>query len=194
MDFGCLLPAIVFRGPHHLRQWNPVLAKCDCGCVIKWRVAALVLFCCGLKSFKNCLPFRGKAWNFYFSLCSLPSHFCFVIIEGFFSLLCYHLLYNTSMVSFLSSSLHSLLCSWSLCTSSSSTFPMSCLVRLFLPSALPFSLLVVWHFLLLLLIPILLMPLLSVIVMRGFEPWRKQRGKWRWRHLVLQRYRQLFQG
>lgn len=58
--------------------------KCDCGCVIKWRVAALVLFCCGLKSFKNCLPFRGKAWNFYFSLCSLPSHFCFVILEGFF--------------------------------------------------------------------------------------------------------------
>lgn len=88
MDFGCLLPAILFRGPHHLRQWNPVLAKCDCGCVIKWRVAALVLFCCRRKSFKkktkNCLPFRGMAWNFYFSLCSLPSHFCFVILEGFF--------------------------------------------------------------------------------------------------------------
>lgn len=48
------------------------------------QVAALVLFCRGLKSFKNCLPFRGKAWNFYFSLRSLPSHFCFVIIEGFF--------------------------------------------------------------------------------------------------------------
>lgn len=84
MDFGCLLPAIVFRGPHHLRQWNPVLAKCDCGCVIKWRVATLLLFCCGLKSFKTAFHSEGRHETFIFPCALCPHTFVLSFLRVFF--------------------------------------------------------------------------------------------------------------